>query len=202
MGKLDSLNLIQLECAKIGLEPLEIKKESQIKTLANYFKDIGIFLKEEEIIPIGYDYDCLKGACSGRFKSLNSENSKDSTIEFKNLLDQNNLMNMKFTKGFYSQRNSIGFALNQGKLQYFTLGTSIIKGIVCSNNIDDSDFNTPKFINANCFTHARGNEDFQGELFTNIKVKIISLVLKILIFGFLQENLKKFFLFFIKKLIN
>ena len=127
LPEIKNLKDVQYECAKIGLEPIEIKQESQIATISSYIEDMEINLKSGAIIPLGFDYGCSVAGCHNRFHSFNSEKSKDFTSEFDKHLDKNNLMNMKFSKGLYTQRNGIGFSTNNA-LQYFALGITPIKG--------------------------------------------------------------------------
>ncbi len=42
-----------------------------METIFLYLKEIGIYLKNE-YIPLAYDYECNKVACSGKYKSFNS----------------------------------------------------------------------------------------------------------------------------------
>lgn len=80
------------QCANLGLEPVEIRTKDQITIIKNYLSDIGVHLENKEFIPLGFDYGCEKGACIGKFLSLNSANSKDVSEVFKLLQDTKNLL--------------------------------------------------------------------------------------------------------------
>ena len=85
---------------------------------------------------------------------MNSENSNDLTEDFKERIDNANILNMAFTNAG-NQRDLIGFGVSSlGGLMYAKLGEFPIKGIICSSNFDHN--NEDKFIEANCFTTVRG----------------------------------------------
>ena len=66
---------IRAECAQLGLEPIQIKNLRILKIVHYLLKKLKYNLKENVIIPIGYDYNCDISKCSGNYKSLNDENS-------------------------------------------------------------------------------------------------------------------------------
>ena len=53
------------------------------------------------MVPLGYDYNCQKNKCQYRFKSLLSETSTDVTNELKELIDNDNISNMEFSRATY-----------------------------------------------------------------------------------------------------
>jgi hypothetical protein len=70
---------------------------------------LGIKLFESFIVA-GVDYGCIyKNECSGKYRSLIGETSKDITVELKEQLDPKNIANMGFTN---KAVDSIGFTLD------------------------------------------------------------------------------------------
>lgn len=80
----------------MGFEPIELKSEYQIANIIYYIQNLGVQLKGE-VIPLGYDYGCLKGQCKTLFQSLTNENTLDFTWKLKSLLDKDNLANKDFS---------------------------------------------------------------------------------------------------------
>ena len=124
---------VQYLCSKNGLTPLELKVKGQTDSVITYIKELGVDFQRNEIIPLAYDWNCLKGSCSGRFRSMSNEYSPDFTDELVEKIDPENILNMQFNlKGF--KKDAIGFAsIKNDGLMYFKLGEFKIKGIICSS---------------------------------------------------------------------
>lgn len=130
-GKLNNHNDVQFICGNIGFLPLEIKYPHEIEIVLNYLQNIGLDLEANEVIPLAYDWGCLKGSCSGTYRSFSSEKSRDISAEVIAKLDQTNVLNMAFNvKGYIKDTIAIGKELNAGfllvKLENFK-----IKGVLC-----------------------------------------------------------------------
>jgi hypothetical protein len=76
---------IRKECAKIGLEPLQFKSLRMIKIVHYLLRKQKYNLKDKLIVPLAYDYNCDVSKCSGKYKSLNDENSFDINDYLKQL---------------------------------------------------------------------------------------------------------------------
>ena len=68
---------IRLECAKLGLEPIQIKNLKMLKIIYYLLHKMKYNLNINSIIPLAYDYNCDFAKCSGLYKSLNDENSSE-----------------------------------------------------------------------------------------------------------------------------
>ena len=172
LNNVKSLRDVRFECAKLGLEPTEIRDLKEIDSLQNYLNDLKVNLSAKAVIPIGYDYGCDRKMCNKRYHSLNSINSPDSTDIIKANINRKNTLNMAWSKSIKkTEENSVGFGLGKHGLVTFALpGIYPIKGVICSQN-DDPDLEIKKFLAIDCDTKIRGNEDFNSIEFTNIKVK-------------------------------
>ena len=87
---------IRTECAKLGLEPIEIKNYRMVKIIYYLLKKFKYDLNKVFIVPIATDYDCYFNKCSGVYRSLNDDNTIgiNKFIEsFSNLLKKNKHIN-------------------------------------------------------------------------------------------------------------
>lgn len=129
---------IQNECAKLGLFPIEIISASELTTIRKYIKALGVNMAENQVIPLGFDWGCLLGACTGRFRSFNSENSLDLSEEFLTNLDSTNVLNMPFNVNGYI-KDSVGIGIdNDAGYVLFKLDQFSIKGLLCSSDSNES----------------------------------------------------------------
>lgn len=64
--KQDVVNLkdIRLLCANKGLSMIEIQGEQDIRDIQEYLKKLGLTFKENNFIPLGYDYGCWSQGCT------------------------------------------------------------------------------------------------------------------------------------------
>ena len=63
---LESYKDIRYVCAKMGLEPINVKNKDMMKRIMDLLKIFGWNLGEPFTIPLGWDYNCAKDqACSG-----------------------------------------------------------------------------------------------------------------------------------------
>lgn len=121
---------------------------------------------------MGFDYGCLRGACSEKYRSLNSADSNDMTDVFKAKKDSKNILSQVWAKLFNVQKDeAIGFGMSKTGMMTFRFSGNIpVRGVVCSTNSDEQEFEN-EWVMATCETVARGNPDFDGIQNTNIKVK-------------------------------
>lgn len=171
-NKIKSLNDVKYYCSKLGLYPVELKNKVQILLIQHYLTDIGVNLQSKGFIPMAMDYGCEKQACTGRFSSLSSRTSQDVTEPLTGMIDTQNLLTQDFSKQLNEKPNDlIGFGLSKtGTMTAKFQGGKIpIKGILCSTNNEKGD-NTNNWIKADCNTKPRGDNNFDGEINTNIKV--------------------------------
>jgi len=68
---------IRMFCAKEGLEPIHIKNMKMLKNIYFLLLKMNYNLKDQIIFPLAYDYNCDFAKCSGKYKSLNDDNSHD-----------------------------------------------------------------------------------------------------------------------------
>ena len=77
MKNVNTLHDIRMKCAKKGLEPIQIKNLKMLENIHFLLLKMGYNLKDNMIIPLGYDYNCDLAKCSGLYKSLNDEHSPE-----------------------------------------------------------------------------------------------------------------------------
>jgi len=134
---------VQYQCATIGMTPLEITSANELPTIANYLKALELNIAENQVFPLGYDWGCMRGACTGRYRSFTNEASVDLTDEFIKKLDKSNVLNMGFNlKGYVKDSIGLGSDLNMGYV-FLKLDQFSIRGLMCShdsNSINDEEF--------------------------------------------------------------
>lgn len=64
-------------------------------TIRKYIENIGVKLKDTAIV-MGYDYDCDIKECTGVYKSLKDQNTKDISELLGGYIDRDNIKNSKF----------------------------------------------------------------------------------------------------------
>ena len=96
--------------------------------IRNFISDLGINLLKGEVIPLGFDYGCLKGTCTGRYRSFSSEQSPDKTNEFSNAIDSTNILNMAIGNFNKNQKEAVGIGMSKQGLLYFSIKAFPIKG--------------------------------------------------------------------------
>lgn len=169
--KIKSLDDVKYYCAKMGLQPVELKSKAQVLLIHRYLADIGVNLQSNGFIPLGFDYGCQQQACTGHYSSLNRRSSNDITEILTSMVDQKNVLMQGFAKLFNSKPDYlIGFGLSKTGSMTSKFESKVpIKGIVCSTNKEKAEDDS-SWIKADCDTKARGNSDFDGEVNTNLKV--------------------------------
>ena len=130
---------LQYQCSRYGLFPLQVTYPSELSTIQKYLKSLDILITEGQIIPLGYDWGCHKGACTSRYRSFDSEGSLDITDEFIKNLDNTNILNMAFNlKGYVKDAIGLSMEIEKGYV-YLKLDQFSIKGILCSSTHDDDE---------------------------------------------------------------
>ena len=130
-SKLETIKDIRYQCAKTGLEPIQINNNLMMRRIFYLLKVYGWDLARPLVIPLGYDYQCDKYSCSNEYQSLNSEDSNSIQRFFDvptNFYDQ--------IGGSVSEKGkAVGFGYSgKGKPKFFNLKDSKITALVCSTN--------------------------------------------------------------------
>lgn len=79
------------------MKPLNIISGHQLDTIPVYLDEINVDLESKSVVPLGYDWWCLKTKCSFKFQSLSDRISKDITVDLLQRLDSLNLLNKQFS---------------------------------------------------------------------------------------------------------
>ena len=66
---------LRMECAKLGLEVVQINSEEQMFSIKRYLIDLGVSLNTQFAIPLFYDYSCQMAKCNQQYRSINDANS-------------------------------------------------------------------------------------------------------------------------------
>ena len=128
---------VQYQCATVGMLPLEIASANEFTTVTNYLKALELNIAENQVIPLGYDWGCMRAACTGRYRSFSNEASLDITDELIKKLDKSNILNMAFNlKGYV--KDSIGFGNDLGLgFVFLKMDQFKMKGLICAHDSDD-----------------------------------------------------------------
>ena len=150
-----------MECAKKGLEPVEITQEN-IKMLRKYINDIGVYTVERSVIPLGYDYGCESDNCKMEYRSFNRKESPLLTEVFKSWINPQNTNGKNFgkdDKGNFLE--AVGFGLSKNDVFSFKFDRKIpIKGIICSSNPTEKQ-KEMDFIELDCNSLFKGNLELE-----------------------------------------
>jgi len=165
---------VRLECAKYGLEPIEIKNSNHLKNIYNLLITQYYDLNRQAIIPIAYDYSCDYAKCSKAFRPLNSEKSNeinDILNDFNarssgqiEILSDNGLFDDSANK----VNNVSGLGIND-KIMFLKLDSIDVIGIPCSTN-DDGTGKVNTNITIECNTNMRASEFSGLDIFTNLRM--------------------------------
>jgi hypothetical protein len=130
--KIEDYLSIRLQCAKLGLYPIEIKNRQMVQRIYELLTAMGYDLSQSKGIPLGYDYTCKTNKCSRVIKSLNNHLSEDIINFFSN---PNSKDSTVVNPGPF-----VGFGFSSGKYAQisFTKNTPI-SALVCSTNHFKSD---------------------------------------------------------------
>lgn len=132
LGPVRKITEFQYTCAKIGLHTVDIVNSRQVAVMRQYVQALGINLFQAFIVT-GVDFGCVyRNKCTGKYRSLTGETSRDITQDLKEWLDPKNIANMGFSN---RETDAIGFTLDNQLMAYLKLGQSDIKGILCSDNV-------------------------------------------------------------------
>lgn len=154
-------------CANIGLEPVELDPTA-VSTVIQYLNDLRLDYTTYAVVPLGFDYGCLKNKCTKKFQSYNSNQSPLLTTELLKIIDQNNILNKPFSIG-NSIRDSLGLGMSNEKLLRFQLGKFNTKGVICSANSMPGS-SKPKVTGITCGDKVYANSKFDGVLGSQFKV--------------------------------
>jgi hypothetical protein len=98
-------------------------------------EDIGVYVNDYAIIPLGYDYGCQENKCSGKYRSFNSRESPDVSNIFNGFYDRSHLLNAAWR--LVGKRDTYGFGISSKGMMKMNVGGWIpTKGLVCSSNYD------------------------------------------------------------------
>jgi len=130
---------VKFQCAKIGLEPLEINSVDVLNRIYDLLIIDGYILTAENYIPIGYDYNCKDNKCSNIYNSLSKFKSKPL----------NGFFGGKPQKTEKSGR-FVGFGILDNKVSTFNSEKSKLSGLICSTNKFSKNKNEDVIIKATC----------------------------------------------------
>jgi len=79
---------------------------------------LGLDLLSRSVVPIGYDWGCYSGKCTGKFHSYNKLESPEMTNDLLRIIDNENVMNKAFSIGS-GIRDGLGLGMHTEKLLKF-----------------------------------------------------------------------------------
>jgi hypothetical protein len=161
---------IRLACAKLGLEPIQIKNIKMLKIIFSLLYKMSFNLNDSKIIPLAYDYNCDFAKCSGLFKSLNDENS--SEINELLTLFAHNDKKMFITKNIFEDngqiiKNVAAIGLINSVV-YLKLEDYPVSAVICSSN-DDGNKKKSSSIDLECDSNLRSDSFSSFELYSNLR---------------------------------
>lgn len=162
--KIETVNDIRYHCATQGLFPIELRNKDTGKRIAQILSSFGWDLARPMVIPLGYDYNCDRGACK---KFYNSMNKKDSMpiipFLFKSISGQ--------LKDSVDSKNSIGFGYdNNANPTFFNLKEVNVTALVCSTN-DFDNYDDPSVVRLTCSDNLISSPKLDVRINDEIKVK-------------------------------
>ena len=155
-------------CSSIGMEPIEIKSSSMLKSIAKLIEDNTIESSDiSSIVPLAYDYSCDSGECARNYRSFNSD--KSSTItdiidlyvkENRNIFADDIDVNVDVVNVFGISKRNNEFTSTKVK--------RTISYIVCSTNKDENEVDKD-YIDLNCDDNLRGEQYSNYEIYSSLK---------------------------------
>ncbi len=156
---------IQLNCAKVGLYPIEIKSSGLAERITKYLQMLTYDLSRPIVYPLGYDWSCESGQCSLNFQSYSNKRSK-KIFGFFPFPDKNHWNETRREK-----YNSVGLGYDgRGLPHFFNLNNVKIGALVCSTNTYGPETSDPTNTQLQCSDIFSGNEKVDARIGAKVKV--------------------------------
>ncbi len=149
---------IREQCLPLGLSPVEVGADSQVTNLIAYLGSLGVQF-DDQMIPLAVDYPCVyQGQCSKRLFSLNDLNSPEVS----------SLYECRDPTQLHSQQtDGLAFGLSLHLLARVPLGTTLFKGVLCSDNNSGP---LPLY-SLTCTSSIFSDDHFNSPFFTHFKLR-------------------------------
>lgn len=147
---------IRHQCAKYGLNPIEIQNKDMVTRIHQILFATGMNLKYPNFIPLGYDYTCKNNKCSQIYNSISSERSTPIMTFFK---DNENSDKQVKQKAFHF----VGLGTPESpRMIKYDPNLMSISGLVCSTNVFENSSLTNTVRSVDCEFNLSENLHFFG----------------------------------------
>lgn len=122
--KISNVEDVKYFCSRKGLYPIKLEHQDMIERIFHLLILDGYDLSGSNFIPLGFDYTCKNGKCSGIYSSLTARTTLPINQFFIGALEQS------ANPGFY-----VGFGLKaEPRMINFDIKQVKISGLICSTN--------------------------------------------------------------------